>query len=186
MAKSKTTQEDILLAKQELLLLDQQFNSLNKISKEYTKLLQLKEKGKAYDEERLKVLDEEFGSVDKLDKKIGSISNSYNKLSEKVNSFNKSIKESLEDFDELDSSLMSFANGIGKLPGVYDKLEQKIKATKATMSGISDILQDQNTLLSDEQVAAVTAAANAYKGITSQVANAQKHLQKGKNYTITI
>lgn len=183
MASSKKSKKDIAdeisLQRQKLAELDKEWLALQKISKEWDRLAQKKQSGKKYDEERLKALEDEYGNIDKLDKKVNSLGDRYNKLSNSVGEFNKGLKRSIEDFDDLDSSLTSFANGIGKLPGVYDKLEDKIKTTKDTLRGISDILQDQNTLLSDEQIVAVQSAANAYKGMTSEIANAQKQLQKG-------
>ena len=49
-----------------------EFDKLVKIQKEYDSLLQKKEKGKKYDDERLKFLEKEYKSVTQLEKKINA------------------------------------------------------------------------------------------------------------------
>jgi chromosome segregation ATPase len=179
----KELADELLLQRQKVAELDKEFALLQKMSKEWETLAKKKEKGKVYDEERLKALEEEYGDIDKLDKKLGSVGDKYNKLSEKVNTFNKGIKESIEDFDDLDSALVSFSNGIGKLPGLYTKLEQKTNKTKKALEGISSIIQN-STDLTNTQIEVAVSASKAYSGMTSAIANAQKSLQKG-NITVS-
>ena len=155
-----------------------EFDKLVKIQKEYDSLLQKKEKGKKYDDERLKFLEKEYKSVTQLEKKINALSDKFNEFNDTIEDSNKELAKTITNFDEVEDSILSIGSGMGKNTKLQEALNSKIESSKSTLSIVSSILQ-KNDLSSQNQIDNAEKSVEAYKGLFTSVADANKELKRG-------
>ena len=155
-----------------------EFDKLVKIQKEYDSLLQKKEKGKKYDDERLKFLEKEYKSVTQLEKKINALSDKFNEFNDTIEDSNKELAKTITNFDEVEDSILSIGSGMGKNTKLQEALNSKIESSKQTLSIVSSILQ-KNDLSSQNQIDNAEKSVEAYKGLFTSVADANKELKRG-------
>ena len=155
-----------------------EFDKLVKIQKEYDSLLQKKEKGKKYDDERLKFLEKEYKSVTKLEQKINELADTFNEFNDTIADSNKELDKTITNFEDVEESILSIGSGMGKNSKLQEALNSKIESSKQTLSSVSAILQ-KNDLSSQGQIDNANDAMDAYKGLFSSIADSNKELKRG-------
>jgi hypothetical protein len=156
-----------------------QYNELDSAASAWRRINDAKARGEQYDEAALRYLEQQYQTIDRLEGKIEDIYDTWGEFTDEIEKSNKRITESLENFDDIDSSLISIGNRIGKNSALYQTQLDRTNQMKETMAGISSILTDNNDL-SDIQVEAGNAAAEAYKNTQKSILSAGLALAKNE------
>jgi hypothetical protein len=158
---------------------ESQYDELNSAASAWRRINDAKLRGQQYDVNALRYLEQQYQTLDKLEDRIEGIYDNWGDLTDEIEKSNKKISETLENFDDIDSSLISIGNRIGKNSALYQTQLDRTNQIKQTMVGISSILTDNNDL-SDVQVEAGNAAAEAYKNTQKSILNAGLALAKNQ------
>ena len=158
---------------------ESQYNELDSVASAWRQINDAKSRGQQYDVDALRYLEQQYQTLDKLEDRIEGIYDNWGDLTDEIEKSNKKISETLENFDDIDASLISIGNRIGKNSALYQTQLDRTNQIKQTMVGISSILTDNNDL-SDAQVDAGNAAAEAYKDTQKSILNAGLALAKNQ------
>ena len=158
--------------------IDQEWQLLVQITKEYEKLLDRKKKGKPIDDDRLNTIRKEYGSLSMIEKKINDLGVQFNSYNKTVEDFKDELNSSVNNSKELDDSLASIGNIIGKNSALYDQHLSRINNIKGVTNSISRVLQD-NQKLNTEDRKKVQDVVDAYKNQEVAILGIQKEYARG-------